>query len=110
MVEWCTQNLRRNGSISCGTSHATTTERYQYTSAVEINNTRYKKMHSLSQNHMRHVHSESGREQRLALYNAMDNSNNNNKKKKKKKKKKKNSTTTNNNLTSTIDHSHERKF
>ena len=30
MFEWCTQNLRRNGSISRGTSHATTTERYQY--------------------------------------------------------------------------------
>ena len=28
MVEWCTQNLRRNGSISRGTSHATTKERY----------------------------------------------------------------------------------
>ena len=105
MVEWCTQNLRRNGSISCGTSHATTTERYQYTTSMDINNTRYKKMHSLTQNHMRHVRSESAREQRIALYNAMNNSNNNNKKKKKK-----NSTTNNNNLTSTIDHSHERKF
>ena len=43
MFEWCTQNLRRNGSISRGTSHATTTERYQYTTSVDINNTRYKK-------------------------------------------------------------------
>ena len=44
MFEWCTQNLRRNGSISRGTSHATTTERYQYTTSVDINNTRYKKL------------------------------------------------------------------
>ena len=43
MFEWCTQNLRRDGSISRGTSHATTTERYQYTTSVDINNTRYKK-------------------------------------------------------------------
>jgi len=44
MVEWYTQNLRRNG--------ATTTERYQYTTSVDINNTRYKKdtvTHSESQ-------------------------------------------------------------
>ena len=30
MVEWCTQNPRRNGSIWRGTSHATGTERYQW--------------------------------------------------------------------------------
>ena len=52
MVERCTQNLRRNGSISRGTSHATTTERYQYTTSVDINNTRYKRIQSLIQNHM----------------------------------------------------------
>ena len=57
MVEWCAQNLRRNDSISRGTSHATTTERYQYTTSVDINNTRYKKenekkIQSLIQNHM----------------------------------------------------------
>ena len=46
MVEWCTQNLRWNGSISRGTSHATTTEHYQYTTSVNINNTHYKRMHS----------------------------------------------------------------
>ena len=68
MVEWCTQNLRRDGSISRGTSHATTTERYQYTTSVDINNTRYKRIQSLVQNHMRHVRSESAREQRIALY------------------------------------------
>ena len=73
MVEWCTQNLRRNGSISRGTSHATTTEHYQYTTSVDINNTRYKKKkekkgQSLIQNHMRHVRSESAPEQRRALY------------------------------------------
>ena len=50
MVEWCTQNLRRNGSISRGTSHATATERYQYTTSVDINNTRYKRIQSLIQN------------------------------------------------------------
>ena len=67
MVEWCTQNLHRNGSISRGTSHATTTERYQYTTSADINNTRYKRMQTLIQNHMRHVRSESARERRIAL-------------------------------------------
>ena len=43
MVEWCAQNMRQNDSISRGTSHATTTERYQYTTSVDINNTRNKK-------------------------------------------------------------------
>ena len=68
MVEWCIQNLRRNGSISRGTSHATTTERYQYATSVDINNTRYKRIQSLIQNHMRHVRIESALEQRIALY------------------------------------------
>ena len=76
MVEWCTQNLRRKGSISRGTSHATTTERYQYTTSVDINNTRYKKKKrrkkrgntvTLSESHA-NVRSESAREQRIALY------------------------------------------
>ena len=62
------QNLRRNGSISRGTSHATTKERYQYTTSVDINNTRYKRIQSLIQNHMRHVRIESAREKRIALY------------------------------------------
>ena len=89
MVEWCIQNLLQNGSISRGTSHATTKERYQYTTSVDINNTRYKRMQSLIQNHMQHVRSESAREQRTALYKsyifhsyikAMNNNNNNKKK------------------------------
>ena len=67
MVEWCTQNMRRNGSNSCGTSHATTEELYQYTTSVDINTTRYKRLQSLIQNHIRHVRSESAREQRTAL-------------------------------------------
>ena len=73
MVEWCTRNLRQNGSISCGTSHATTTERYQYTTSVDINNTRYKKRKeeedkvTHSEYHA-NVRSESAREQRIALY------------------------------------------
>ena len=46
LVEWCTQNLRQNGSIARGTSHATTTEHYQYTTSVNINNTRNKRIHS----------------------------------------------------------------
>ena len=54
-----------NGRISRGTSHATSTERYQYTTSVDINNTRYKRIQSLIQNHVR---SESAREQRIALY------------------------------------------
>ena len=68
MVEWCTQNLRRDGSISRGTSHATTKKRYQYTTSLDINNTRYKRMQSLIQNHMRYVRSESAREQIIELY------------------------------------------
>ena len=68
MVEWCTQNLRRDGSISRGTSHATTTGRYQYTTTVGIDNTRYNRIQSLIQNHMRHVRSESAREQITELY------------------------------------------
>ena len=67
-VEWCTQNLRRDGSISRGTSHATTKERYRYTTSVDINNTRYKRIQSLIQNHVQNVRSEFAREQRIALY------------------------------------------
>ena len=52
MVKWWTRNLNRNGSISRGTSHATTTEHYQYTPAVTINNTHYERIQSLIQNHM----------------------------------------------------------
>ena len=63
VVEWCTQNLRRNGSISRGSSHATTKEHYQYTTSM-----RYKRIQSLIQDHMRPVRSESAREQRIALY------------------------------------------
>ena len=68
MVGWCTQNLRWDGSISRGNSHATTPERYQYTTSLDIINTRYKRMQSLVQNHRRHVCCESAREQRTALY------------------------------------------
>ena len=50
MVHWCTQNLRRDGIISRGTSHATTKELYQHTTSVDIN-TRYKRIQSLAQNH-----------------------------------------------------------
>ena len=60
--------MRRNGSISRGTSLATTKERYQYTTSVDINNMIYKRMQSLIQDHMRHVRSESAREHRTALY------------------------------------------
>ena len=49
MVVWRTQNFRRNGSISRGTSHATSTERYQYATSMD---TRYKRIQSLIQNHM----------------------------------------------------------
>ena len=68
MVERCTQNLRRDGSISRGTSHATTKERYQNSTSVDINNTHCKRLQSLIQNHTRHVRSESAREQRTALH------------------------------------------
>ena len=68
MVEWYTQNLRRKGSISRGTSHATTTERYQYITSVDINNTRYKKDTVIHSESHANVRSESVREQRIALY------------------------------------------
>ena len=68
MVEWCTQNLSRNGSISRGTSHATTTERYHYITSVDINNTRYKKDTVTHLESHANVRSESAREQRIALY------------------------------------------
>ena len=48
--------------------NATATELYQYTPSVDINNTHYKRIQSLIQNHMRHVRIESAREQRIALY------------------------------------------
>ena len=72
--EWCTQNVHRDGSISRGTSHGTT--KSQYTAFVNIKNTRSKRIQSLIQNRMRHVGSESAREQTIALYmKAMNNNN-----------------------------------
>ena len=61
MVEWCTENISR------GTSHATSTERYQYTVSVDIHNTRYKRIVTHSESHASE-RSESAREQRIALY------------------------------------------
>ena len=43
-------------------------EHCQYTTSVGINNTRYKRLQSLIQNHMSHVRSESAREQRIVPY------------------------------------------
>ena len=68
MVEWYIQNVPRDAAVSRGTSHATTKERYQYTISVDINNMRYKRIQSPLQNHMRHVHIEYAREQRIAIY------------------------------------------
>ena len=62
MLKWCTQNLHQDSS------HARTKERYQYTISVDINNTHYKRIQSLIQNHMQYAHSESAQEQRIALY------------------------------------------
>ena len=58
----CVYIYIHHGSISRGTSHATTTERYQYTTSVYINNMRCKRIQSLIQKHMRHVRSESARD------------------------------------------------
>ena len=55
-------------AILRGTSHATTKERYQYTTLVDIKNSGYERMQSLIQNHMRQERSESAREQRIALF------------------------------------------
>ena len=41
-------------AVSRGTSHATTNEHDQYTTSVDINNMRFKRMQSLIQNHMQH--------------------------------------------------------
>ena len=49
-------------AVSRGTSHTTTKERYEYTTSMNINNTRYKRMQSLIQIHMQHVRIESARE------------------------------------------------
>ena len=69
MVEWCTQNLCRNGSISRGTSHATPKEHYQYTISMDINNTRYERIQSLIQNHMPMCAvTDRAQEQRIVLY------------------------------------------
>ena len=43
-------------------------ECYKYTTSMDINNTCYKRLQSLIQNHMRHVRSESAQEQRIVLY------------------------------------------
>ena len=60
--------------VSCGTSHATTKECYQYTTSVDMKNMCYKRIQSLIQNHMWHdVRSESAREQRMVLIKAMNN-------------------------------------
>ena len=67
------RNCAETAAVSRGTSHATSTERYQYTTSVDINNTRYKRIQLLIHNHMRHVRSEAAREQRIALYKAMNN-------------------------------------
>ena len=72
MVEWCTQNLLRDGSISRGTSHATTKERCQYTTSADIKNTRYKRIQLLFEKHMQHVRNESAREQRTEIYKSYD--------------------------------------
>ena len=63
MVVWCTQNLRRDG---CSFMWHQPCQRCKYTTSVDINNTRC--IQSLIQNHMRHVRTESAREQRIALY------------------------------------------
>ena len=69
--------MHRDGSISRGTSHGTT--KSQYTAFVNTKNTRSKRIQSLIQNRMRHVGSESAREQTIALYmKAMNNNNDNN--------------------------------
>ena len=39
-------------AVSRGTSHARTKERYQHTTSVDINNTHYKRIQSLIQNHI----------------------------------------------------------
>ena len=51
-------------AVSGATSHARTKERYQYTTSVDINDTRYKRIQSLIQNRMRHVSLLESREQR----------------------------------------------
>ena len=42
----------KTAAVSRGTSHATTTECYQHTTSMDINNMCYKRIQSLIQNHM----------------------------------------------------------
>ena len=43
MVDWCTVPHGRTCAETAAFHVATTTERYRYTTSVDINNTRYKK-------------------------------------------------------------------
>ena len=56
----------------CGTSHATTTERYQYTTFVNIKNTRYKRIQSLVRNYMRHIKAMNNKSNNCALMHSID--------------------------------------
>ena len=62
------RTFAETAAVSRGTSLATSTERYQYTTSVDINNARYKRIQSLIQNQMQHVRSESAGKQRIALH------------------------------------------
>ena len=55
-------------AVSPGTNHATTKQRCQYTTLVDIVNMCYKSIQSLIQNHMWHERSEPAQEQRIVLY------------------------------------------
>ena len=68
-VEWCTQNLRRDGSSftwdkPCSSQRVLSVHHFRGNFKIRVT----KRLHSLIQNHMRHVRSESAREQRIALY------------------------------------------
>ena len=58
----------QTAAVSRGTSHATGKQRCQYTTSVDIKGTLYKRIQSLTENHIQHERSESAREQRTALY------------------------------------------
>ena len=63
-----TELAPRQQHFTYGTSHATTKQRDQHITSVDINNLCYKRIQSLIQNHIRHVRSEPAQEQRIVVY------------------------------------------
>ena len=59
----CKQNLAETAAVSCCSNQITLSVHH----SVDIKKTRYKRKHSLIQNHRRHERSESAREQKIII-------------------------------------------